>query len=243
MKTAFGASLLAYWNGDREATHMIEREDGYRHVSSVSHLFTESENWPKEEIKALNQIPPKSTILDIGCGVGRVALYLQKNGHKVVGLDSCPEAIELAKTRGLKFTYLSNICDIDKPPIFDNFNVILMIGNNFGICGDENKTEQLLLRLNSFLLESGLIIFSIRDPFQTDKPIHFAYHKKNRQKGRSPGLIRLRIVYRDLNDDWWDLLMVSSSTAEKMLQKTGFTKIALYQSTGSPVYYLVAKKD
>jgi SAM-dependent methyltransferase len=242
LKSAFGTSLLAYWNGDAEATHIIEREDGYKTTSSVSYLFEEPENWSEEEINALNHIPPKSTILDIGCGVGRVAFYLQKKEHRVVGLDSCPEAIEIAKARGLQFSYLSNICDIDKPPIFDKFDVILMMGNNFGICGDVNKTERLLIRLNSFLSKNGLLIFSVRDPFDTDKPVHLAYHEMNCQKGRSPGLIRLRIVSGDLIDDWWDLLTVNAPTAEKMLQKTGFNKIALYQSTNSPVYFLIAKK-
>ncbi len=74
LNSAFGASLLAYWNGDTEAKHIIDRDDGYKHTSSVSYLFDGPEKWPEEEIKTLNQIPPKSTILDIGCGVGRVTL-------------------------------------------------------------------------------------------------------------------------------------------------------------------------
>ena len=117
MKTAFGASLLAYWNGDSDAKHVLERDDGYQHTSSVSYLFDKPENWSEEEIKALNHIPANSKVLDIGCGVGRVALYLQEKEHTVVGLDSCPEAIELVNVRGLNFTSLLNICDIDKPPI------------------------------------------------------------------------------------------------------------------------------
>ena len=76
LKSAFGTSLLTYWNGDTETTHMIEREDGYKHTSSVSYLFEAPENWSEEEISALNHIPPKSTNLDIGCGVGRVGLYI-----------------------------------------------------------------------------------------------------------------------------------------------------------------------
>ena len=61
----------------------------------------------------------------------------------------------MARARGLKFSYLSNICEIDKPPIFDKYEVILMMGNNFGISGGVNKTERLLIRLNSFLSKNG----------------------------------------------------------------------------------------
>jgi SAM-dependent methyltransferase len=221
---------------------VLERDDGYQHTSSVSYLFEEPKNWSDEEIKSLNHIPANSKVLDVGCGVGRVALYLQEKEHIVVGLDSCPEAIQVVKIRGLKYSYLSNICDIVKPPFFDSFDVVLMMGNNFGICGDVDKTERLLLRLKSFLSENGLIILSVRDPLNTEKAIHHSYHQMNRQKGRAPGLLRLRVIYRDLVDDWWELLTVCAPKAEKMLNNTGYNKIALYQSTNSPVYFLVAKK-
>ncbi len=242
LKTAFGASILAYWKGDLNAKHIIERDDGYKKEAEVRYLFEEPTKWMKEEIEALNHIPPESTILDIGCGVGRVATYLQQKGHKVVGLDSCPEAIEITKARGLKLTYTANICQLDKPPLFNVFDVILMMGNNLGVCGEEKKTEELLIRLNSFLKKEGLLIFSCRDPFLTDNPIHLEYHEKNRQKGRSPGLVRIRLVYKELRDEWWDLLLVDPVTVEKIVKKAGFTKSVLIQPKNSPIYYFVAQK-
>jgi len=181
-------------------------------------------------------------ILDVGCGVGRVATYLQEKGHQVVGLDSCPEAMEITKARGLKLTYTANICILDEPPLFNVFHVILMMGNNLGVCGEEKKTEELLIRLNSFLKKEGLLIFSCRDPFHTDNPIHLEYHEKNRQKGRSPGLVRIRLVYKELRDEWWDLLLLDTVTAEKIVKKAGFTKIVLIQPKNSPIYYFVAQK-
>ena len=39
-------------------------------------------------------------ILDLGCGTGRVALYLARRGHTVVGLDSDPELIATLTARG-----------------------------------------------------------------------------------------------------------------------------------------------
>jgi SAM-dependent methyltransferase len=39
-------------------------------------------------------------ILDLGCGTGRVALYLARRGHTVVGLDSDPELIATLAARG-----------------------------------------------------------------------------------------------------------------------------------------------
>lgn len=238
---AFGESLREYWNGNTEAKHTIERDDGYKEDIPVEYLFKTYQEWTKEEVRSLKHIPPNSTILDVGCGVGRIATYLQTQGHKVVGLDSCSKAIEIAKARGLQFTFLGNVCKLKKPPVFEIFSVILMMGNNFGLCGDLPNTKKLLMQLNSFLSKNGLLIFSCRDPLDTDNPLHLVYHKKNRERNRPPGLIRLRIVYKEIVDDWWDLLFVEPSTANKILESSGFKKIALYQDRSSSIYYVVAK--
>lgn len=243
MPTAFGASLLAYWNGETNATHIIERDDGYKEEILVEYLFKQKAEWPEEEVHALEYIPANSNVLDIGCGAARVAMILQTEGHQVVGVDSCPEAIQISKARGLNLTYLRDICQLEVSPILDQFDSIIMMGNNFGICGDIPETEKLLTRLSSFLTETGLLIFSCRDPLKTNKTSHLAYHSRNRELGRPPGLIKLRVVYQDLKDPWWDLLFVGVQTAEKILENTGFRRIALYQDASSAIYHIVARKE
>lgn len=42
---------------------------------------------------------PAGTALDAACGTGRVAAYLHGLGHQVVGVDSAPEMLELARKR------------------------------------------------------------------------------------------------------------------------------------------------
>jgi len=38
----------------------------------------------------------------VGCGAGRVALYLQNKGFFVIGIDNSPGAIRICKERGIK---------------------------------------------------------------------------------------------------------------------------------------------
>jgi len=41
-------------------------------------------------------LPPRSHVLDIGCGSGEpIAQYLSKQGHRITGVDSSPEMIEI----------------------------------------------------------------------------------------------------------------------------------------------------
>ena len=243
MSNAFGASLLAYWQGNLEVKHIIERDDGYKEEIAVKYLFEKPSEWRKEEIQALNMIPPNSTILDVGCGVGRIAIYLQNKGHKVAGFDSCPEALEIAEARGLQSSFLGDICKLQDPPLFNSFDAILMMGNNFGICGGIPNTQRLLTKFKSFLSRDGLLIFSCRDPLNTDNPVHLSYHDQNRRKGKPPGLVRIRICYQNNKDDWWDLLFVDIPTVEQMLDNTGYKKRAICQNSSSPIFYVVAKQQ
>jgi methyl halide transferase len=43
--------------------------------------------------------PAKSTILEIGCGRGTLALWLARQGHRVVACDISPEAVRQARLR------------------------------------------------------------------------------------------------------------------------------------------------
>ena len=43
--------------------------------------------------------PPGRATLDVGCGEGRVGSELMRRGHRVVGVDSSPHMVELARER------------------------------------------------------------------------------------------------------------------------------------------------
>lgn len=38
-------------------------------------------------------LPPAATVLDLGCGAGRIAHVLHQRGHRVTALDQCPDML------------------------------------------------------------------------------------------------------------------------------------------------------
>ena len=85
-KDAYCAFLIAQAK-EGEEIEIVERDDGMIDAhEGVWHYFTEYGDWFNKEKEAIGYA--NGHILDIGCAVGRVCLYLQEEGHKVTGIDN-----------------------------------------------------------------------------------------------------------------------------------------------------------
>ncbi|MGJ3508507.1 class I SAM-dependent methyltransferase [Enemella sp. A6] len=73
-----------------------------------------------------------SRILDAGCGPGRIAGHLHRQGHTVVGVDVDPELIAAAEVDHPGPTYLvADLAELDLPArgVPDPFDLIVCAGN------------------------------------------------------------------------------------------------------------------
>lgn len=238
MTDAFGKALMAHFRGE-EAEYLIERDDGYIDTFSYGAVeyFVGYEDWPLHEREAA--LEARGRILDVGCGVGREALWLQGRGHEVVAIDISPLALEVSKARGVRDCRLMDVRDLDFPK--GHFDTVVMFGNNFGIAGGIQETRSMLDSLHRVTKEDGIVIASTRDPLNTENPVHLVYHEQNRRRGRPPGLVRIRVCFRKECDDWFELLMVGEDELVEVLEPTGWTIEKVYRSEGAN-YTAILKK-
>lgn len=183
-KDAFGQFLMACYKNDKPY-QLIERDDGYIDVSRFSNLyFTKYKNWSKHEKAAMKYARGK--VLDIGCGAGRHALYLQNKGLNVLGIDNSPLAVKVCKLRGLKKVKIMSLNEINQ---FKHsiFNTIMMMGNNFGLFGSFNNAKRMLKELYKITSPDGLIIAETTNPYKTKDSYHLTYHNLNKKQGRMAG--------------------------------------------------------
>lgn len=68
-----------------------------------------------------------ASVLDAGCGTGRVAIELARHGVEVVGVDADPSMLATARERAPDLTWIeADVGELDLERVFD---VVVMAGN------------------------------------------------------------------------------------------------------------------
>ncbi len=237
-KDAFGHALLDFLHTENDRISVVvERNDGYVDVSMIHPYFSNFSEWPVSEKKAIKYV--KGRVLDVGCGAGRNALYLQGKGLDVLGIDISSLAIKVCKHRGVKKARVLSFTEVNSK--LGKFDTVLMFGNNFGLFENSRRAKWLLKRLFKLTSKSGKIIAETLDPYKTDKPEHLRYHKLNRKRGRMAGQVRIRLRYKKFINPWFDYLFVSKKEMEIILKDTGW-EVSRFIGDGSAVYIAIIEK-
>lgn len=234
---AFGHALYDHQQGDSDAHSIIERDDGFFDVDEPKHYFAAYSEWPAYQQRAMNLV--RGRVLDIGCGAGRHALYLQRQGLDVLGIDESPLAVKVCQLRGLRDARVLPITRVSSR--LGTFDIILMLGNNFGLFGSLQRASWLLKRFLRLTSSGARLVAESLDPYQTQDPLHLEYHQWNRSRGRSGGQVRLRVRYRKYVNPWFDYLFVSKQELEQLLSGTGWA-VERYLDSDGAIYVAIIKK-
>lgn len=241
-KDAYGKEVLAYFKNQSSSRlqEIIERDDGFFDVSGGPKAYFEKyEEWPKYE-KIASKFA-KGRVLDVGCGAGRVALHLQRKGHKVTGIDNSPLAAKVCKLRGLKNVKLMPIGEIGQFSR-NSFDTIIMFGNNFGLFESPKNAKILLKKFHKITSREAIILAESRDPYKTKDPYHLNYHKFNKRRGRMPGQLKIRVRFATYASEWFDYLLVSKNEMRKIITGSGW-KIIKFIGGADGSYIAVIKKS
>ena len=69
-------------------------------TDNMSTYFSSYDDWPDNVKEAMSFV--QGRVLDVGVGAGRFALYLQEQGHEVLGIDVSPGILEVCRQRGVQ---------------------------------------------------------------------------------------------------------------------------------------------
>lgn len=236
-RDAFGWEIHDFFK-NKTGCEIVERDDGYIESGAGPRIyFSQYRDWPVPVQKAMGYV--RGRVLDIGCGAGRHALYVQQRGCDVLGTDNSPRAIAVCRSRGLRRARVVPISRLTKK--LGRFDTVVMLGNNFGLFGSVTQARRLLKRFHGMTSDRGRIIAETLDPYRTTVPEHRMYHRRNRKRGRMAGQVRIRCRYKTRATPWFDYLFVSKSEMKKILQGTGW-KVEKFLS-GRHSYVAIIGKD
>jgi SAM-dependent methyltransferase len=223
---------------DADGMEIVERDDGYVDAFPSRYLLAAYEQWPESEREAIALA--RGRVLDVGAGAGRVSLYLQEQGHDVVAIDISPGAVEVCTARGVADARVMSFHDVDAS--IGSVDTVVMFGNNFGLFGSPARATRLLKRLHRLTTPDGRILGGTLDPYDTSNPDHLAYHDRNRERGRWPGQLRIRVRHRTSKTPWFDYFFVSRDEMTGLVRDTGWHVTTFIKPTGEQ-YVAVLEKD
>jgi len=157
MKDLFGKAILDYQTHNSPEDLITETSISEADEMSVAYLFRSFAEMPQLEQKALQLATGK--VLDVGCGAGSHALYLQEKGFDVTAIDISANAIKTCELRGLKKAKVQDIMQLEG----DQYDTILLLMNGAGMCGRLKNISNFLQKLKTLLTDTGQILVDSSD--------------------------------------------------------------------------------
>lgn len=215
MADIFGKALMDYHHGnyseDIKTFSSLEEED----VIPLPYLFRDFKEMPKLEQKALKLAYGR--ILDIGCGAGNHALYLQNKGFEVTGLDNSVGAISVCKERGVKSAVNTSILTYDQ----EKFDTLLLLMNGIGLAESLNNLGPFLQHLALLLQPKGQILLDSSDiiyMFEQDDEDGGFWIPNN---GKYYGEVTFTMEYKGEEGEPFDWLYVDFNTLQNACEANG----------------------
>jgi SAM-dependent methyltransferase len=219
---AYGRAILDGHLG-KPAYEVVERDDGYIGVSmGPPHYLAPHAEWPSLDKKAIRLA--RGRVLDVGCGGGRVGLHLAEKGIECVGIDNSPAAVETCHLRGFPGAVLCPFEQISRRRL-GVFDTVVMLGNNWGLMAGVRRARIRLRRLHGMTTDRARIVAQSMDPAPPGMKMpecHRDYHRRNRDRGRLPGQLRIRVRYQRLKTPYFDYLLASPDEMREILDGTGW---------------------
>ena len=105
--------------------------------------------------------PPPTSVLDAGCGTGRVAIELDQRGVEVVGTDVAPDMLRTARQRAPHLDWVE--ADLATLDLGRTFDVVVLAGNVLLFVAPGTQAE-VVRRCGEHIGPSGVVVagFSIR---------------------------------------------------------------------------------
>ncbi|MEL7158081.1 MAG: class I SAM-dependent methyltransferase [Actinomycetota bacterium] len=110
---------------------------------------------PHGEADFVERLSPTGSVLDAGCGTGRLAIELARRGREVVGVDLDESMLSSARSNGPDLTWVR--ADLATLDLGRTFNAVVMAGNVM-IFLEPGTEGDVMARLAAHLVPDGVLV-------------------------------------------------------------------------------------
>ncbi len=183
----------------------------------------------------------KSRLLDAGCGIGRHSIKLGEKGFEVLGIDSSPLYVKIARKK-IKERNLSNVrcevADLRDLHFKNTFNGVISMWSSFGYF-DDKINEKILHSFFTALVSKGKLIidvenrdyilkYFIRETFREKEGI-FIMERRRFHPLTSIVTTHRYIVGKDIRKDYIRHIRIYSATELiNLFERVGFINVKVF---------------
>jgi ubiquinone/menaquinone biosynthesis C-methylase UbiE len=218
-----------------------------------------------KNICILNRLKPK-TVLDLGCGTGIPTLHLFKEGYRVIGLDGSMEMLRVAKEKLASFNPVLILGRFENFTLKKKIDLVISLFDSLNNLIEEGSLQETFMCVERSLTRGGIFVFDMNTVYGLSlmnsstvytKESNGVYSIWKSQFDRKKSLATLNVTlfvsenghYRRIEETHKEK-GYSLYTLKKLLRKSGFSKISLYEhltfrraSSKTKRVMVVARKD
>ncbi len=158
MKDLLGQAIWDCYKTGQDVMAYSETSISEMDEMPIRYFFRTYAEMSSLEQKAMNLSAGK--VLDVGCGAGAHALYLQDEEKlEVTAIDTSPKAIATCVARGVKKALCVDLLMLEN----EQFDTILLLMNGTGIFQSLDKISDYLAKLSNLLAPGGKILIDGSD--------------------------------------------------------------------------------
>ena len=160
--------------------------EAYTCFAQVYDLFMDNvpyEEWAIFLKKQFNKYGiKKGTLLDLGCGTGKLSRLMADKGYDVIGVDLSTDMLEIAQENNDKeILYLKqDMCQLD---LIEPVDGIYSACDSLNYILEEEALMNVFKKVNEFLKEKGLFIFDINTEYKYKELMADNIFAENREEG------------------------------------------------------------
>ena len=209
MYRVFDKAIQDYYDNKFDGPLWINNHYGRPDEMPLGIYFRDENNLNGFESYAISLCSGR--VLDVGAGVGALALILQSRGIEVDALEGSPSCCEIMNSRGVR-SILHKDFLVDK--IDGKYDTLLMMMNGFGICQTMDQLPVLFSKFDELLNAGGQILFDSSD-------VSYLYYD-NLPEDYYFGEISYQYEYKGEQGEWFKWLYVDIETLSHEAYKHGY---------------------